>query len=68
MPNSAGARYTEGFKAEAVQLARSSPKKSTRQNSPMSLTSQTRPYAIGSSEQRSPAASERAQPPKSAGS
>ena len=37
MPNSAGARYTEGFKAEAVQLARSSPKKSIRQNSPMSL-------------------------------
>jgi transposase len=31
MPKSTGTRYTEEFKAEAVQLARSSPEKSIRQ-------------------------------------
>ena len=31
MPNSTGHRYTEEFKAEAVQLARSSPERSIRQ-------------------------------------
>jgi transposase-like protein len=31
MPKSTGSRYTEEFKAEAVQLARSSPEKSIRQ-------------------------------------
>lgn len=31
MPKSTGSRYTEEFKAEAVQLARSSPERSTRQ-------------------------------------
>ena len=31
MPKSTGARYTEEFKAEAVQLVRSSPEKSIRQ-------------------------------------
>jgi hypothetical protein len=66
MPNSVGARYPEGFKAKAVQLAPSSPKKSIRQNPPMSFTSQTRFYATASSKQRSPAASDRAEPSKSA--
>ena len=31
MPKSTGVRYTEEFKAEAVQLARSSPERSVRQ-------------------------------------
>ena len=31
MPKSTGSRYTEEFKAEAVQLARSSPERSIRQ-------------------------------------
>ena len=31
MPKSTGSRYTKEFKAEAVQLARSSPKRSIRQ-------------------------------------
>ena len=31
MPKKIGSRYTEEFKAEAVQLARSSPERSTRQ-------------------------------------
>ena len=31
MPKSTGVRYTEEFKAEAVQLARSSPERSIRQ-------------------------------------
>ncbi len=31
MPKSTGYRYTEEFKAEAVQLARSSPERSIRQ-------------------------------------
>ena len=31
MPSSTGSRYTREFKAEAVQLARSSPEKSIRQ-------------------------------------
>ncbi len=31
MPKNTGSRYTEEFKAEAVQLARSSPEKSVRQ-------------------------------------
>jgi transposase len=31
MPKSTGSRYTEEFKAEAIQLARSSPERSTRQ-------------------------------------
>src|SRR5215216_6760374 len=31
MPKKTGARYTEEFKAEAVQLARSSPERSIRQ-------------------------------------
>jgi len=31
MPESTGSRYTEEFKAEAVELARSSPEKSIRQ-------------------------------------
>jgi transposase len=31
MPRSTGSRYTEEFKAEAIQLARSSPEKSIRQ-------------------------------------
>jgi transposase len=31
MPKSTGSRYTEEFKAEAIQLARSSPERSIRQ-------------------------------------
>jgi transposase len=31
MPKNTGSRYTEEFKAEAIQLARSSPEKSIRQ-------------------------------------
>ncbi len=31
MPKKTGSRYTEEFKAEAAQLARSSPQKSIRQ-------------------------------------
>jgi transposase-like protein len=31
MPKSTGVRYTEEFKAEVVQLARSSPERSIRQ-------------------------------------
>ena len=46
---STGSRYPEEFKAEAVQLARSSPEKSVRQLSD-ELGSRTRPYATGSKE------------------
>ena len=65
MPKKTGARYTEEFKAEAVRLARSFPEKSIRQLAYELYASRTRPYATGSSKQRSTAVSEKDSPPKS---
>jgi transposase-like protein len=59
MPKKTGSRYTEEFKAEAVQLACSFPEKSIRQLAYELWASRTKPYAPGSSKQRSIAASER---------
>jgi transposase-like protein len=65
MSKSTGSRYTEEFKAEAVQLARSSPERSIRQLAyELGISDQTL-YATGSSKHRSTVASERVFPPKS---
>jgi len=55
---STGSRYTEEFKAEAVQLARSSPERSIRQLAYELGIAQTRHCATGSSKPRSIMASE----------
>jgi hypothetical protein len=66
MPKSTGVRYTEEFKAEAVELVRSSPEKSIRQLAYDALgIADPRHCVTGSSKQRSTAASERVSPPKS---
>ena len=63
MPKSTGYRYTQEFKAEAVQLARSSPERSIRQLAyELSISDQT---LRNWSKHRSTAASARAFPPKS---
>jgi transposase-like protein len=65
MPKKTGSRYTEEFKTEAVQLARSSPEKSIRQLSyELGIADQTLRNWIKQAE-RSTAASERVSPPKS---
>jgi transposase-like protein len=66
MPKKTGSRYPEEFKAEAVQLARSSPERSIRQLAyELGISDQTLRTCWIQQAQRSTAASERVSPPKS---
>jgi hypothetical protein len=63
LPKKTGLRYPEEFKAEAIQLARSSPDRSIRQ---LAYELADRPCAIGLSKQRSTAVNEKGSAPRSA--